>query len=736
MANKLEIGVTADTGDAQKGIKDLEKDIEGLGKAAENASDKAAKSTSQWSDSLGGVKTNLPTPADAKGITAIGDASIVASKSTAIMETRLQRLGRVLRGFGTTLAAGFSRAFSGLARTGLAAGRMLGTALMTGLKLTAVGAIIALGATIHQQFQKLYDKIVGAGEAAAESIRKAFAAGLEVEQFRAFEGLGQALGLTAEAAEDFASSMGGLQTLLKEGGEPAKQLAEAVRLLGGDLKSLDPTNAESMANFLASIQSSYRELAPLARQKLLSLMFEGADMATLAEIDSKLMGAAINVGKLAAEIDKYQKSAAAADKQNAAMASAMDKLTTAGTNLWNAWLEVTRIGPAFEQAWRDLPKIVEAFANHVNTAAEALRALPGKVQQVATEAVAAFNQMFDQLVAAAVAGWNAVWNAALNAVNAGIAKVKAAVQSFVDWFADKMKAMNAAAAGAEIGGMVPQGNQRQSVPMPFSGGMSGLRTAGAPYANPYSNFAGRQRGVTTFAANDNSFGGLVATMDAVLFRWEEYSKEVEKAASTTERAGATISNVMTQASASTEKLASSADVANDNFMMLDDTAMSINDSFAAWGQQAVESFIDAAIAGEDLRDVLAGLLKDLAKLILQQYVLEPLFGGLFGSGGLFSAGAPLGLNADAMNAGGAGLRALSAADVSGLANIAGRTASSTPAGDTSVTNNVGDINIDMQSSAVTASTEDGKRLGQQIEKAVQAVLIRESKPGGILRQVA
>ncbi|MEJ6847553.1 hypothetical protein V3589_15195 [Sinorhizobium fredii] len=731
MANKLEIGVEADTRDAQKDIKALEKDIEALGKTSAESSDVAAKQASLWGDSLAAVKDKLPTPADAKGIEAIGDATLTASRSTAIIETRMQRLGRVMSNVGRTLAAGFTAAFAGLGRIALAAGRMIGTALMTGLKLTAVGAIVALGLTIYQQFRKILDKVTGAAEAAAETMKTAFAAGLEVSQLRGYEGLGEALGLSAEAASDLASSMGPLQEKLKAGGEDSKQLAEAIRLLGGDLSQLDPTKAESMATLLASIQESYKQLAPLARQKLLSMMFEGADMATLAAMDQQLMGTAINVNDLAVAIEKYKRQAQESDKWNSAMAASWGRLQTAAGNLYNAWLKLTGIGPAFEQAIAALPAMVDALANHINKVAEVVRNLPKIISDAAAQTVAAFKQMFDQLVAAAQAGWTAVWNAALGAINAGIAKVKAAISSFISWVQEqwaKLPDISFGGADSLRGGA--KGGGRQSVPVPFAGG--GLRAAGAAYANPYSSFAGR---AAPMAANQNAgMGGLAAQMDAVLFRWKEYSKEVEKAAVATEQAGTKIAKATTDAAVSTEKLASTAEAANDNFALLDETSMDMADSFAAFGEHAVMSFLDAAMAGEDLREVLAGILKDLAKLILQRYVLEPLFGGLFGGGaGLFSA--PAGLNADAMAQGGAGLRAMSPAEVSGLANISGRDQAQI-GGSTTINNNVGDIRVDMPTGAVTASTEDGKKIGQQIEKAVQAILIKESKPGGILRQVA
>ncbi|MQV80677.1 hypothetical protein [Sinorhizobium meliloti] len=730
MANKLEINVVADTSDAQKGIKDLEKDIEAVGKAAEDTTSVAAKQASLWGDSLAGVKAALPTPADAKGIEAIGDAALVASRSTAIVETRMQRLGRVMSTMGRTLASGFSQAFTGLARAGLAAGRLLGTAIMTGLKLTAIGAIIALGYTIYQQFRTLFDKISGAAAASAKAIRDAFSAGLEVSQLRAFEGLGKALGLSEEAATDMAQAMGELNVTLREGGEPARQLDAIVKTLGGDLAALDPANAQSVANFLSSIQGSYKQLDALQQKAVLEKLFPSASVETLAQIHTALNGATIDVGKLTEEISKYQKQAAATDKWNSTMAASWGKLTAAAGNLWNAWLELTGIGQAFQEATNALPAMVSAMANHVNAAAEVVRNLPQLISKAATEVLAAFKAMFDQLVQAAITGWNAVWDAAVGAVNAGIAKVKSALSAFADWFEERMRAIRAAGSATAIGGMAGQQQQRQSVPMPFAGGGVGLRAAGALYQNPYSGLSGR---AAPRAANSNIGTGLTAQMDQILFRWKEYEKQVESAAVATQAASKTITTSMKTASAGTDELVSSATAANDNLSAMSETAVDMNSEFSAWAEDAVMGFVDAAIAGEDFRDVLAGILADLAKMALQKFVMGPLFSGLFPGA---SATAPAGLNAAA---GGGGTIPYgldtAATGLGGLANIAGRGISPTAGGET-INNNIGDINIDMPRGQVTATTEDGKRLGLQIEKAVQAILVKESKPGGILRQVA
>lgn len=56
-------------------------------------------------------------------------------------------------------------------------------------------------------------------------------------------------------------------------------------------------------------------------------------------------------------------------------------------------------------------------------------------------------------------------------------------------------------------------------------------------------------------------------------------------------------------------------------------------------------------------------------------------------------------------------------------------------GDTHISNTLGPIGIDMGSTGLVASTtESGKFLGQQIQSAVEVILVRESRPGGILRK--
>lgn len=67
--------------------------------------------------------------------------------------------------------------------------------------------------------------------------------------------------------------------------------------------------------------------------------------------------------------------------------------------------------------------------------------------------------------------------------------------------------------------------------------------------------------------------------------------------------------------------------------------------------------------------------------------------------------------------------------------VGGMSRSGAGGGDTHITNTLGPIGIDMGTTGLVASTtESGKFLGRQIQTAVEVILVRESRPGGILRK--
>ena len=54
-------------------------------------------------------------------------------------------------------------------------------------------------------------------------------------------------------------------------------------------------------------------------------------------------------------------------------------------------------------------------------------------------------------------------------------------------------------------------------------------------------------------------------------------------------------------------------------------------------------------------------------------------------------------------------------------------------GNSSVTNNLGNISIDMSGTGlVSAGPQQAKEFGLQIQKLVQVQMVRESRPGGLL----
>lgn len=171
------------------------------------------------------------------------------------------------------------------------------------------------------------------------------------------------------------------------------------------------------------------------------------------------------------------------------------------------------------------------------------------------------------------------------------------------------------------------------------------------------------------------------------------------------------------------------------------TAMNdLKSGMEAFSDTAASSLADAIVNGEDLSEVFKNLAKQLASMLLQALVLKPLMNMITGGIG----GASFGGHAAVAGAGVPstfsqypGLRGLSANPYAGLSNFAGRAALQQPANSDAapVNNNIGDVNIDMsQTGLVAGSSEQAKKFGLQVQKAVQVVLVQESRPGGLLRR--
>jgi len=189
----------------------------------------------------------------------------------------------------------------------------------------------------------------------------------------------------------------------------------------------------------------------------------------------------------------------------------------------------------------------------------------------------------------------------------------------------------------------------------------------------------------------------------------------------------------------------------------------INQQMAGIIGGGLSSFVQDLINGEDAGDAFSNMLKrmagQLADMVIQMLIIKPLMNSLFGGasgtgggiGGLFGVAHQGGIvgrtrlpmrladpriftNAPRFATG--GMVGLRAGEVPIIAHRGETIIPRGGAAGSRVTNNVGDINVDMSGSGfVAASSNTGKQLGRQIEAAVGVILVRESRPGGILRRV-
>lgn len=776
--DKLEIQVEADTASAQKGIKGLADDLKDVGKAAEDANSAAAKASDDLAASLKGVKDALPTSGDAKGIEDINTATLNASKSTAITETAFQKLGRTLSGLGRTAASSLSSAFSGLSGIASTAGRAIGTALAAGFSATAIGAFVVIVATLYKKLQDFITFAATAGKRAGQALTDAFSAGMTLPDFRAFEGLFRGFGVGADDANKLAVAIGAIREQALQGGDKADRLAGILKLLGTDISAFTGT-AEDAANGLFKIRDGFQQLDPLRRREILQGLFPGVKTDTLAQLDNALMNTNKTTLDVISTLRQYQQQQGQVDQSTSAMAQAWTKATTSLSNFWNNLSEVTGANALYKSS-------IDQTIQALNGISGVLDILSSKVVTWAADFKAKMADMWDKIFnlpgdvkSKAIADWTALMQSITDAVTAGGTAITEAWQSIVD----SIKAIWDTMAGAAQAAI-------DKVISIFTSGLAKLKSIGSamnpsnwfgggsttptperrampimPQTQRASPFLMRMAGVSATnlatglaapmalgAANSNNATAIGSaawskSLDDLIFRYKEVKKAADDAGAAGKKAGTDSATGANTASTAWNQLPTAQEIAIENFKLMQQMADDMNRQFASFGEQAVLSFVDAAMAGEDLRDVLAGLLKDLAKLILQQYVLKPLFGSLFPSSSGFSApmaamsaGGPVAAGTSMMAANANMLGAASPTSaISGLSNIQGRASLSatTPTGAAGVTNNVGDINVDMsQTGKVTGSTEDAKKLGLQIQKAVQVVLVQESRPGGLLRQGA
>lgn len=755
-SNALEITVQAETGEAAKAFDDLGKSIEQI----EQSTERAAASSSKWADAATDLKSSLPKSGDAAGTEKLATATLTASSATAVAQTGFQKLAHTISSLGTTAARGLTAGFSGflsmLGTIGKQAGDLLGKAFSVAFSSTGIGAIVLAGAAIIQGLRKLTARAAAMGEEFAKAYTSSFSAGLDLS---AFDEIRAAFGkMDPKLLDELASGLGALNSELVLGSDAGKQASAAFAALGGDLASL-VQGGKPAAEQLLKIQDAYQQLSQMQQRDLLKLIFPDASIDSLAALDGMLEGTRealeANAGAATANAAAYAKARA---EQEAAGAAA-SRLMQSVRNLGAALLEITHLGDAWKQVAD--PALLNAAAGLVDAFAAKVRSLPAIVQtgiaavrQAFADLVTQVTATFDTLSAAISNAMTTAMDAAAAAAQAGVAKIVGVFTSMVGqiktiwegllgtlkgWYdtATSWAARIRDAFSSAVGG--GGGATRQAAPMQAPLGPQLFTASTGP--TPSMGLFGPR--ITPMAMNDNMLGaGLSGTINRILYDWQNYSRAVTQAGTDSVVAGQKITQAFNAAAAATTTMASAAEESATKLSTIESVAADLQQGFQSLAQSAGGAFVDAILDGKDLASVFQNLAKQMAKMVIEALILKPLmnslFGALGGGSGLFGAAGISAASMAPQQAGlfNAGLR--TGPDVSGFSNFRGRARRAVRvSGATSVTNQMGDISIDMSGTGmVAANNEDAKRFGQEVQKAVQAILVQESRPGGLLRKAA
>jgi GH24 family phage-related lysozyme (muramidase) len=198
------------------------------------------------------------------------------------------------------------------------------------------------------------------------------------------------------------------------------------------------------------------------------------------------------------------------------------------------------------------------------------------------------------------------------------------------------------------------------------------------------------------------------------------------------------------------------------------TQQQYNDQIVQTAKTAVSGFVNdlrnGVSAGEAFRNMLDRVIDGMINMAIESMFAKNALGGLFGGGGglfggLFGGGGFPGVPGGLYHNGGpvrstAPMRRVSPSVFAGAPRLHnGLMPDEFPAilqkgeiviprtarrGAGSVDNSrtyLGDVRVDVATGMVTANNDDARTLGKRIDQAVQAVLVKESRPGGLLRRV-
>lgn len=173
-----------------------------------------------------------------------------------------------------------------------------------------------------------------------------------------------------------------------------------------------------------------------------------------------------------------------------------------------------------------------------------------------------------------------------------------------------------------------------------------------------------------------------------------------------------------------------------------DTMADLKQAVEGWGRQATDTFVDFAFTGKaSFKDMVNGILQDIARMVIQKQVMAPLMaaaGGFFGfaNGGIMTNSGPVPLNAYA-NGGIANSPQVALFGEGRMPEAYvplpdGRTIPVTMNGGGGGPTNVV-VNVNMESGQTQVQEDGGAaNLGRLIAGAVKAELINQKRPGGLL----
>jgi hypothetical protein len=408
--NELEIKVTADTAQAQKGIDGLEKSLQGLEKAGEGANN-AAKGMDNLATSAGKVEKSLPKPGAATGLSAVGTAAEKTAVQAAAAATSIKSLGDAGAVAGAKLKSGLSgalgNAVSGLSGVSQAEGAIIGTSLtegiLAGLGGLALGLTAALGAALAGA---AYLARLG-GQEFADEYKKAIDSGLTVQQFQGFEALGQVLGLQGKEIDKFAAKMGDLQEAFRKGKVP-DNVEEGLKKLGISLKDLASTDAAKASAELFKLGQALRQMPQDVRSDFLKDLFK-LDPAGLAAMNKTMMDTSLTATDVANKLAELTAKQQVASEQNERMGKSWDT-AVAGMkeaadqfavligfpSLWEAGVSVVvALTNELAQAFRDLSAGITTIVNVKNAITQLFEGLAGGGVEKFVESFKSLDKAFD-----------------------------------------------------------------------------------------------------------------------------------------------------------------------------------------------------------------------------------------------------------------------------------------------------------------------------------------------------